>query len=589
MPSRIVRRSVSENALLELSALPALLQRIYATRNVRSLSDLDRSLSALLPFSDLQDSEKAAIRLVHAIKQQENILIIGDFDADGATATAVAVAALRAFGAKNVDFLVPNRFKFGYGLTPEIVDVAKLKSPDLIITVDNGIASIDGVVRANSAAIDVVITDHHLPGAELPKAFAIVNPNRKDDLFKSKSLAGVGVIFYVMLAVRAQLESENYFSKNNIVKPNMAELLDLVALGTVADVVPLDKNNRILVYQGLQRIRAGLARPGIRALLHLAGRHADKLATIDLGFSMGPRLNAAGRLDDMSLGIHCLLETDFEKAFTFAQQLDELNIERRAIESEMKQQAFEVVDQLDLQKQLPLGVCLFDESWHQGVIGLVASRVKDKLNRPVIAFALSDANTVKGSARSVNGVHIRDVLDEMATQHPQILSKFGGHAMAAGLTIRKQDFPAFSAIFDKIISRYLSVDQLHRVIDSDGELLQDDFTLENAEKMKEAGPWGPQFPEPIFDGEFQIISQRLVGNHHLKLVLRPKNAHCTVDAIAFQVDVTQWPNYHVHQVKMAYRLESNVYRGRASLQLVVEDLVGVDSVKTESLTTTCSI
>src|SRR3990167_3056176 len=357
MQKRIVRRSVQENQLTSLSSLPRLLQRIYAARDVASVADIDRSLFALLPYRDLTDIEKAAERLVQAILNQERILIIGDFDADGATSTAVAVSALRTFGAKNVDFLVPNRFTFGYGLTPEIVDVAKTRSPQLIITVDNGVASIEGVARANHYSIDVVVTDHHLQGAELPNAFAIVNPNRKDDIFQSKSLAGVGVIFYVMLAVRANLESKNYFTQNNMTKQNMAELLDLVALGTVADVVPLDKNNRILVYQGLQRIRAGLSRPGIRALLQLAGRNASRLAAMDLGFSVGPRLNAAGRLDDMSLGINCLLENDFEKALLLARNLDELNVERRAIEMEMKQQAFDIVDRMDLQKQLPMGIC----------------------------------------------------------------------------------------------------------------------------------------------------------------------------------------------------------------------------------------
>ena len=447
MKKHLIRRSLPSDYAAQLPSLPSLLQRVYAARDVRSMADIDRSLASLLPYKELLDIDKAASRLADAIMHDEKLLVIGDFDADGATSTALAVSALRSFGANNVDFLVPNRFTFGYGLTPEIVDVAKTRSPDVIVTVDNGIASIDGVARANSYGIDVVVTDHHLQGAQLPDAFAIVNPNRKDDLFLSKSLAGVGVIFYVMCATRAALTSRDYFSKNNIQKPNMAELLDLVALGTVADVVPLDKNNRILVYQGLARIRSGNARPGIRALLQIAGRPAEKLSSMDLGFSIGPRLNAAGRLDDMSLGISCLLETHFDLALDYAKQLDQLNYERRAIESDMKQQAFELVDKLDLEKQLPLGVCLYEESWHQGVIGLVASRVKDKLNRPTIAFAKADEHTLKGSARSVNGVHIRDVLDSIATQHPEILSKFGGHAMAAGLTIKLKDFPLFCALF----------------------------------------------------------------------------------------------------------------------------------------------
>src|SRR3990167_5918684 len=454
MQKKIMRRSYEQNKLATLSSIPALLQRIYAARDVRSIADIDRSLSALLPFRDLMDSEKAAARLIEAILNQETILIIGDFDADVATSTAVELAK-------------------------------KTKSPDLIITVDNGIASIDGVMRANEYGIDVIVTDHHLQGMQLPNAYAIVNPNRKEDLFQSKSLAGVGVIFYVMLAVRAALDTQNYFSKNNITKPNMAALLDLVVLGTIADVVPLDKNNRILVHQGLQRIRANLVRPGIRALLQIAGRSPQKLSAMDLGFSIGPRLNAAGRLDDMSLGINCLISSDFDQALELANMLDQLNIERRVIEQEMKQQAFDVVDKLDLEKKLPLGICLYDESWHQGVIGLVASRVKDKLHRPVIAFAKADEENLKGSARSIMGVHIRDMLDEIATQYPTLLSKFGGHAMAAGLSIRLKDFREFSTVFEKTIERYLDENKLFRVIETDGELSADDFMLENAELLKD--------------------------------------------------------------------------------------------------------
>src|SRR3989338_2272724 len=395
MQKRIMRRSYSENQLKNLTSLSPILQRIYASRDVRSLADIDHSLASLLPYHTLTDIEKAAGRLKQAVLQQEKILVIGDFDADGATSTTLAVAALRAFGAKHVDFLVPNRFTFGYGLTPEIVEVAKTLSPTVIVTVDNGIAIIEGVNRANEFGIDVVVTDHHLQGTQLPKAYAIVNPNRKNDLFESKSLAGVGVIFYVMLALRQALSS----------KINMAQFLDLVAIGTVADVVPLDKNNRILVHQGLQRIRLGKARPGILALIQIAAREPLKIAAMDLGFSVGPRLNAAGRLDDMSLGIACLLSDNADDAFDKAKQLDALNIERRAIETDMKQQAFHIVDALDLNDALQIGLCLYDESWHQGVVGLVASRVKDKFNRPVIAFAKADEENLKGSARSIMGVH----------------------------------------------------------------------------------------------------------------------------------------------------------------------------------------
>lgn len=572
MQKRIIRRSVNSTASLTLSSLPLFLQQIYASRNIQSLEDINRSLNALLPFSDLLDIDNAVNRIITAVQKNEKILIVGDFDADGATSTAVAITALRAMGAKQVDFLVPNRFTFGYGLTPEIVAVAKERSPDLIITVDNGIASIEGVDYANQLGIDVVVTDHHLQGNELPKAIAIVNPNRKNDPFQSKALAGVGVIFYVMLALRAKLEKQNYFAQKNIQKPNMAEFLDLVALGTVADVVPLDKNNRILVHQGLQRIRAGLSRPGIRALLQISRREPSKLKAMDLGFSIGPRLNAAGRLDDMSLGIHCLIENNFEKALESARLLDQLNIERRAIETEMKHQAFDIVDQMDLNHRLPMGLCLYDETWHQGVVGLVASRVKDKLNRPAIAFAKADAHTLKGSARSVTGVHIRDVLDEIATTSPSLLSKFGGHAMAAGLSIKSIDFSAFADVFAKTVSKYLTKDQLMKLIETDGELQSTDFTLENAQLLQEAGPWGQAFPEPLFDGEFEIISQHLVGGQHLKMMVKPLEGVHPVNAIAFQVDVNKWPNHHCSRARMAYRLDANEYLGNRTLQMVVEEI-----------------
>lgn len=563
MNKRIIRRKYNDSNVTALSQLSPLLRRIYAAREISSMQDLDRTLTGLLPFHALLDIEKAVERLAVAIQQDQRILIIGDFDADGATSTSVAVSALRLFGAKQVDFLVPNRFTFGYGLTPGIVEVAKDRSPDLIVTVDNGIASIDGVARANALGIDVVVTDHHLQGNELPAAFAIVNPNRKGDLFESKSLAGVGVIFYVMLALRSHMK----------LKTNMAQLLDLVALGTVADVVPLDKNNRILVHQGLQRIRAGVARPGIKALLSIANRDPARLVASDLGFAIGPRLNAAGRLDDMSLGIQCLLAEDEATAMMLATQLDQLNHERRAIENDMKQQAFDAVDQLDLEKKLPMGVCLFDSRWHQGVVGLVASRVKDKMNRPVIAFASADNDIIKGSARSIPGLHIRDALDAVATRYPKLLSKFGGHAMAAGLSIRRDDFADFSSAFATVVGEHLSQEQLCCVIETDGELTLNDFTLENAQQIQAAGPWGQGFPEPAFDGEFEILSQRLVGGAHLKMQLAHPNGGQPMDAIAFQVNVDEWPNHRCLKAKMAYRLDMNHFRGRTSLQLVVDHLL----------------
>ena len=567
MKKRIIRRTCDQNKLSALGTLPPLLRRIYASRQIGSMADLDRSLSAMLPFHELLDIEKAVARLAKAIESNERILVVGDFDADGATSTTVAVTALRLLGGQQVDFLVPNRFTFGYGLTPGIVDVAKERSPDVIVTVDNGIASIDGVARANALGIDVVVTDHHLQGAQMPDAVAIVNPNRNDDPFASKSLAGVGVIFYVMLALRAHLNST----------VNMAQLLDLVALGTVADVVPLDKNNRIMVYQGLQRIRAWHGRPGIMALLKIANRDPARLVASDLGFAIGPRLNAAGRLDDMSLGIRCLLAEDEDTASQLAMQLDQLNHERRAIENEMKQQAFDAVDRLHLDGEMPMGLCLYDESWHQGVVGLVASRVKEKIHRPVIAFAKADDKTIKGSARSIPGLHIRDALDQVATTHPELLSKFGGHAMAAGLSIDLKDLTTFQNVFSNVVRERLSDDQLCHLVETDGELSGEDFTLACAQELQAAGPWGQGFPEPLFDGNFTILSQRLVGGSHLKLQVQHPDCQHPIDAIAFQVDVGQWPNHRCQQARMTYRLDLNTYRGRSSLQLVVDDLLPVES------------
>lgn len=561
MQKRIARRTIS--TVPQLPGLSPLMQRIYAARKIQSLDDIDYRLAQLLPYHTLTDIDKAAKRLAQAISNQEKIIIVGDFDTDGATSTALAVSALRALGATHVDFLVPNRFIHGYGLTPAIVKLASEKLPNVIVTVDNGVASVEGVALANELHIDVIVTDHHLPGRVLPDAYAIVNPNQKNDLFPSKMLAGVGVIFYVMLALRQALSAT----------VNMAQFLDLVALGTVADVVPLDKNNRILVQQGLQRIRNGYARPGIAALLKVASRDHQKIVAMDLGFSVGPRLNAAGRLDDMSLGILCLLSETSEAAETFAKKLNQLNIERREIEAEMKLQAFDIVDHMKLQNNMQLGVCLYDPAWHQGVIGLVSSRVKEKINRPVIAFAKGDAGFLKGSARSVKNVHIRDVLDEIATAHPSVLSKFGGHAMAAGLTIAEKDFSIFKKLFSEVVSKYLSADQLDFILETDGELSHTEFTLDNAILLKEAGPWGQHFPEPVFDGEFEIVSQRLVGDQHLKLSLKPKDGQFPIDAIAFGVDTARWPNHRCTHVQLTYRLDVNAYQGRRSLQLVVDEFV----------------
>ncbi|HHF7347073.1 TPA: single-stranded-DNA-specific exonuclease RecJ [Legionella feeleii] len=558
---------------------PPVLQRIYASRGVNHESQLDKSLQALLPFDTLTDIDKACIRLAKALEAKERILIIGDFDADGATSTTLAVSALRAMGASQVEFLVPNRFDFGYGLTPAIVEVAKKWQPHLIITVDNGIASIDGVDAANQAGIDVLVTDHHLPADILPKACAIVNPNQAGDQFKSKSIAGVGVIFYLMLALRRHLANSDWFNAQELTAPNMAQFLDLVALGTVADVVALDQNNRILVNQGLARMRQGLCRPGIKALIEIANRDCSRLRESDLGFVVAPRLNAAGRLDDMSLGIECLLSHDLEKARLLAEQLDELNQERRVIEAEMKEQAMIAVDKLakkmtDTQR-LPLALCLMDQSWHQGVIGILAGRLKDRYHRPVIAFAAVSENELKGSARSVPGLNIRDVLAAVDKDRPGLLTKFGGHAMAAGLSMHPHAFEDFQQAFVAEVAKHIDISQCEGELLTDGSLSRDELCLQIALLLQQAGPWGQQFPEPCFDNIFEVLDQRLVGKNHLKLALVHPDGGDAIDAIAFNVDLNQWPNHRVKKIQAAYKLDINNYQGRTRLQLVIDALQAI--------------
>ena len=554
--------------------LPALLQRVYCARGVKQDEELQHHLTLLQKpsFKGLSD---AVNLLADAVVAQAKIMIVGDFDADGATSCALAVLALRAMGLPSVDFLVPNRFEYGYGLTPEIVTVAAAQQPDLIITVDNGISSIEGVQAARELGIAVIVTDHHLPGSELPDADAIVNPNQPGCPFPSKNLAGVGVIFYVMNALRAELRQLGWFAESGIPEPNMASFLDLVALGTVADVVPLDHNNRILVAQGLQRMRAGVARPGILALLEVAGRTPHKLVAGDLGFIVGPRLNAAGRLDDMSLGIQCLLCDSPSLAREMALSLDELNRDRKAIESGMQQEALHMLQKIlvDDADSLPWGLCLFDENWHQGVIGILASRIKDRYHRPVIVFADAGEGQIKGSARSIPGLHIRDALDAVAAHHPGLLKKFGGHAMAAGMSLAREDFAAFAQAFDEEVHRQLTEDDLKAVLVSDGELTPEDFNLVIAAQLRDAGPWGQHFPEPLFDGEFFLVQQRIVGEKHLKMVLSHDAAgKQLLDAIAFNVDVQQWPNAAAKRVRLAYRLDINEFRGKQSVQLMVEYL-----------------
>lgn len=569
----IKRRQLPSNPPV-LNTGSAVLERIYITRGIKNEAELDKRLQSLLPFDSLTGIQAACVRLEAAVRSQQRILIIGDFDADGATSTAVAISALRSMGALHVEFLVPNRFEFGYGLTPPIVDVAKRWRPDLIITVDNGISSIEGVDRANELGIDVVVTDHHLPADTLPKACAIVNPNQLGDEFKSKSIAGVGVIFYVMSALRRSLSNSGWFSSEGIAEPNMASFLDLVALGTVADVVGLDQNNRILVNQGLARIRNGFCRPGIRALIEVAGRKQEQLKESDLGFSVAPRLNAAGRLDDMSLGINCLLSDNDEIARAYAKQLDELNIERRKIETEMKEQAMADIEKLSLRVDsnsapLPIALCLFDSSWHQGVIGILAGRLKERYHRPVIAFAAVSPTEMKGSARSVPGLNIRDALAAVDRAHPGLITKFGGHAMAAGLSLKPESFPAFRDALIYEVGQQIDLSVCEGEILSDGGLTPSEFNLDLARLLQQSGPWGQQFPEPLFDNVFEVLDQRLVGQHHLKLTLAHADDTEPFDAIAFQVDLKLWPNHRARYIHAAYRLDINTYNGRTKLQLMI--------------------
>lgn len=567
---RIVSRPLP-GQLPDLGPIPPLLTRLYAARGVASVQELDRSLKSLLPVELFKGMPEATALLVEALEQQQSILVVGDFDADGATASSVALLGLRALGAAQVDYLVPNRFEYGYGLTPEIVEVALQRHPDLLITVDNGISSVDGVAAARAAGLRVLVTDHHLPGEQLPAADAIVNPNQPGCGFPSKGIAGVGVIFYVLLALRAALRERGWFAGRS--EPNLGELLDLVALGTVADVVPLDANNRILVHQGLARIRAGRCRPGIRALLEVAGREPQRLVASDLGFIVGPRLNAAGRLDDMSLGIECLLSNDPGQALELARELDSMNRERQQIEREMQQQALQTLAGMALeQERMPFGLCLFDADWHQGVIGILASRLKERYHRPVIAFADAGNGQIKGSARSIPGLHIRDALDAVAAHNPGLISKFGGHAMAAGLSLQREQYPRFAEAFDQEVRRQLSADDLSGRLLTDGELAEHEFRLELANSLREAGPWGQHFPEPVFHGDFELIQQRIVGERHLKLVLQPPGSGRLLDAIAFNIDPKQWPNHRAARVRLAYVLDVNEFRGRQNLQLLVRHL-----------------
>jgi single-stranded-DNA-specific exonuclease len=575
---KLIRRRplLADPASLPMNLSPVM-RRIYAAREVAEARQLECQLGHMHAVQALGGIEAALDVLERALRRQARILIVGDFDADGATSSALAVRALRALGHEAVDYLVPNRFEYGYGLTPEIVALAAERRAQVLVTVDNGVASLAGVAAAKAAGMEVVVTDHHLPGSELPAADAIVNPNLPGDDFPSKNLAGVGVIFYVMLALRGRLREGGWFAERGLTEPNMADLLDLVALGTVADVVPLDHNNRIFVEQGLRRIRAGRCCPGILALLEEAGREPLRLVAADLGFAVGPRLNAAGRLEDMSLGIECLLTDDPARARVLARELGELNRQRRQIEGQMQAEALALLAALEAAGDAqPPGLCLMDVNWHQGVIGILASRIKDRFHRPVIAFAPGGDGEIKGSARSIPGLHIRDLLDTLATRNPGLIRKFGGHAMAAGLTLAQEDFERFQALFADAVSEAVDADALEGSVLTDGELSPVELSLITAEAVRAGGPWGQGFPEPLFDGVFEISQSRVVGERHVKFTLRQPSAGGWFDAIAFNAVQYGW--HEIQQpVRLVYRLDVNEYRGRRNLQLVIEYLEPAES------------
>lgn len=553
------------------------LQKIFQSRGLFSDSDLNLNLTQLPSPDKLLGLDTAVGHLVDALEMQKKILIVGDFDADGATSSALMMLALRAMGFESVDFLVPNRFDYGYGLTPEIVELAQQKTPDIIITVDNGISSVDGVACANKLGIKVIITDHHLPGKVLPDAAAIINPNQPDCEFPCKNLAGVAVAFYLLSALRSKLRTNQWFEKNSLPVPNMANYLDLVALGTVADVVPLDQVNRVLVNQGLLRIRSGLARPGILALLRIAGKDHSRIVASDMGFAVGPRLNAAGRLDDISRGIQCLLTDDPAQALELAQELEQLNQDRKAIEQGMQQEALKIVDDLPLdgQQELPAALCLYQADWHQGVVGLLASRIKEKFHRPVAVFANDKEGILKGSVRSIPGLHIRDALDAVATQNPGLITKFGGHAMAAGLSLEKSSLKAFEQALQQQVMDTIEPDDLEATLKTDGELAACLMTKQSAETIRDAGPWGQSFPEPSFQGIFTLKSQRIVGERHLKVVLAPVDDESQqLDGIYFNIDIDQWPT-SITTVHCVYRLDINEFRGRETLQLLIQYMAPV--------------
>ena len=574
--SRKVRQRETESGSDTLpDSLHPVIRRVLLARNITDEASLDLKLGRLQSPASLSGIKAAADILAEAVVAGQSILIVGDFDADGATGTAVAVRALNMMGAADVDFRVPNRFEFGYGLSLALVETLASSPPDVLVTVDSGISSLDGVKRARELGCKVVVTDHHLPGEILPEADAIVNPNCPGDKFPSKALAGVGVVFYLMSVVRSALRDRDWFTLPRK-EPNLARLLDLVALGTVADLVSLDDNNRILVRQGIERIRQGLCSPGLLALLRLGKRDYRHLVAADLAFAVAPRLNAAGRMEDMSVGIRCLMTQDRDEAMDLATELDELNHHRRAVQNQMQEQALEQLKSLlgDLEgAELPAGLCLYDDAWHQGIVGLVSSRIKDAVHRPVLAFAPESegSDVLKGSARSVSGLHIRDVLARIDALHPNMITAFGGHAMAAGLTLEADQLESFRLAFEQSIEFFLQGKTLKNEILTDGELSPGDIDLSFAEMLQELGPWGQHFPEPLFEGRFVVLEKRVVGGAHLKMQLRPVDGHASIDAIAFGRLPEDLPDSAT--TGLVYKLDINHFRGRKTCQLMIEQII----------------
>ncbi len=578
---RIIRRRAVP-AAAHLPGVHPLLARLLAARGVVSPEQIDLAMARLHAPTSLGGIHDAAQILADAVEQGQRILIVGDFDADGATSTALSVRVLKALGAKEVRYRVPNRFEDGYGLSAEIVASELAWQPEVLMTVDNGTTTISGVAAARNAGMRVVVTDHHLPGAELPEADALVNPNLVGDAFPSKHLAGVGVAFYVLSALRAELLRRDWFARAGLEVPNLARYLDLVALGTVADVVPLDHNNRILVEQGLKRIRAGKALPGILSLLAVSGRDYRRVVASDLGFAVGPRLNAAGRMEDMSIGIQCLLADTPETSRRLAEELHQLNAQRQSVETEMQQQALAILQQLQARlssEDMPRGICLFDAAWHQGVIGILASRIKERLHRPVIAFAPDGNGGIKGSARSIPGLHLRDALEEVDAQNPGLMQRFGGHAMAAGLQLPEAHFKDFALAFDAVVRRRVADEDWQGVLLTDGALAPDELTLELAELLRYAQPWGQHMPEPLFDDVFRVVDKRPMGaaGNHWKLSLRHLQAEQVFEAVMFNVSADSLPAGDVWHI--AYRLDVNEFRGNRRLQLMVEQAEVARSVQ----------